>query len=83
MKPIEFPEQNVVYAKDQPEYLNLPVHRDEVGTVTSCWELTPEEIETVKKTGKVYLRQMTFNQALQPVAMAVNIDHLIENTDGE
>ena len=29
MKPIEFPEQNVVFAKDQLEYNPLPAHRTE------------------------------------------------------
>lgn len=27
MTPIEFPEHNVVFAKDQPEYLPLPAHK--------------------------------------------------------
>jgi hypothetical protein len=40
MKPTEFLEQNCVYAKDQPEYLPLPVHRTEDGMVISCWALT-------------------------------------------
>lgn len=40
MIPIEFPEQNCVYAKDQPEYLPLPVHKTPDGMVISCWALT-------------------------------------------
>ena len=52
MKPIEFPEQNCVYAKDQPEYLPLPVHKTEDGMVVSCWRLTWRERLRVLLTGK-------------------------------
>lgn len=31
MKPIEFNEQNAVYAKDQPEYTPLPVFKNDEG----------------------------------------------------
>lgn len=76
MKPVEFEGQNVVYAKDQPEYNPLPAHRDSDGTVTTCWELTPEELEEVYKTGKIWLSQMTFNRPLQPVNMFINVEFL-------
>jgi len=42
MKPIEFQEQNVVYAKDQPEYLPLPGLKNELGDLITCWELSDE-----------------------------------------
>ena len=70
MKPVEFTEQNVVFAKGQPEYLPLPAHRTPNGAVTSCWELTAEEREEVARTGKIYLTCLTFNRPLQPVHMA-------------
>ncbi len=40
MKPIEFEEQNCIYAKDQPEYLPLPAHKTEDGRVMvdSPWD---------------------------------------------
>ena len=38
--------------------MDLPITRlkysDGKHAVESCWELTPEELEEVKKTGKVY-----------------------------
>ena len=74
MKPIEFEGQNLVFAKDQPEYSPLPAHRDpkdETGTVTSCWELSPEEIETIKSTGKIYLQCLTFWHPPQPLSLHV------------
>lgn len=45
MTPKTFPEVNVIYAKDQPEYNPLPVYKDSQGTVVSCWELTAEAIQ--------------------------------------
>lgn len=70
MKPIEFPGHNVVYAKDQPEYLPLPVYKpegDPTGEVYQCWELSPEDLENINKTGKVWVCQLTFNGPLQPL----------------
>lgn len=68
---IEFDGYNVVYAKNQPEYLPLPAHKTEEGIVTTCWELTPKERVELLETGKIYLRQMTFNSPLQPVLMTI------------
>ncbi len=67
MNPIKFEGCNVVYAEDQPEYLPLPALRKEDGTITTCWELSSEEMETVKQTRKIYLDVMTFNKPLQPL----------------
>ncbi len=71
MIPIEFEGQNVVFAKEQPQYNKLPAHISECGIVTTCWELTPEERIDLIETGRVYLRQMTFNNPLQPVLMTI------------
>lgn len=67
MKPIEFKEQNCVYAKDQPEYIPLPVHKTEDGMVISCWSLTWRERIKLLFTGKMWWMVMTFNAPLQPV----------------
>jgi hypothetical protein len=67
MKPIEFKQSNLTFAKNQPEYLPLPAHRDNAGTVTTCWGLTFRERMRVLLTGKFFLQQMTFNQPLQPI----------------
>lgn len=65
MTPIEFPEHTVVLAKNQPEYQPLPVYigGDEM---ISCWRLTWWERAKVLITGKLWLRQMTFGDRLQP-----------------
>jgi hypothetical protein len=66
MKPITFPESNVTFAKDQPEYLPLPAWRDEEGQVVSCWKLTFVERLKVVFGTNIWLSQLTFNQPLQP-----------------
>lgn len=73
MKPVEFPEQNVIFAKDQPEYLPLPAYKENgpQGQVISCWELTEDELEEIRRTGKIWLMTMTFNNPLQPILPAV------------
>lgn len=43
MKLIEFQEQTVVIAKDQPEYLPIPAHQfadDPQGRIAFCWQLS-------------------------------------------
>lgn len=71
MTPIKFSGCNCTYAKDQPEYLPLPVHRTEDGVVTSCWKLQVLERIKVALSGKIYVRVMTFNQPLQPQKVMV------------
>lgn len=69
MKPTKFPGSNVVFAENQPEYLPLPAHRDRLdpyGTVTTCWALSWLERLQVLFTGRIYLQQLTFQEALQP-----------------
>lgn len=65
MQPIEFPEQNKIWAKDQPEYLPLPAYTDNEQTI-SCWKLTWRERLALLFTGRLWLRQMNFGQSLQP-----------------
>lgn len=67
MKPVEFEGANVVYAKDQPQYLPLPAQRTKEGVVTTCWEITDEEIEEIKINKKIFIRILTFNSSLQPI----------------
>lgn len=74
MKPISFPEQTVIYADDQPEYLKFPAHRfvdDEQGRIASCWKLGCKERLTVLFTGKIWHQVLTFNHALQPQKLTV------------
>ena len=43
MKPVEFPGVNVVFAKDQPEYMPLPamkIPNDPQGLIITKWQLS-------------------------------------------
>lgn len=68
MKIAEFPEQNVVFAQDQPEYLPLPAHRvpGAEGRIVFCWRLTWLERLRVLFTGTIWHQVLTFRQPLQP-----------------
>jgi hypothetical protein len=78
MKPIEFLGQNTVYAKDQSEYLPLPVHRTPDGTVISCWQMTWRERVKALLTGRVWLTMLTFNQPLQPQRVDIDCPFTLE-----
>ena len=67
MEPIKFKGMNQTYAEGQPEYIPLPVWKEDDGGVTSVWELDEEEKKRILEHGFICLKQSTFNQALQPV----------------
>jgi hypothetical protein len=68
---IEFPEQTVVIAKDQPEYRPLPAHVAPNGMVTFCWKLSLLMRLRVLFTGKLWHQVLTFNTPLQPQSLLV------------
>jgi hypothetical protein len=75
MKIVEFPEQNVIYAKDQPQYWPLPAFKlpnDARGQVICCWKLTWIERIKIAFTGKIWHSMLTFNKPLQPQMMWVD-----------
>lgn len=74
MKIIEFPEQTVTYAENQPQYLALPAHRfkdDPQGRIACCWSLTLRERLRVLFSGAIWQQVLTFNQPLQPQKLTV------------
>jgi hypothetical protein len=74
MKPIEFKHQNVIYAKDQPEYQPLPALKLDTseGEVISCWHLSFKERLKILFTGKMWVSLMSFNKPLTPSFLSVN-----------
>jgi len=90
MKPIKFPEQNVTYAEDQPEYLNLPAYRDREGKMVACWSLTFWERAKLLFTGKIWISMLTFKKPLTPHKLSIDSpfptelgDYEAEATPGE
>lgn len=77
---IEFPEQTVVIAKDQPQYNPMPAHRTEddvSGRVTCCWRPTWRERLKVLLHGVLWHQMLTFNQPLQPQLLLVEKPELL------
>lgn len=68
MKPVHFPESNVTFAKDQPEYQPLPAFKNDSpqGEVVSCWQLSLRERVRILFTGKLWVSLLTFNKPLTP-----------------
>jgi hypothetical protein len=79
MKAIEFPEQTLVIAKDQPQYAPLPAHVDlssnEV-VITFCWKLSFRERLGVLFCGNLWHQVLTFGQPLQPQRLDVQKPNL-------
>lgn len=78
MKPIEFPEQTNVFAKDQPEYMPLPawINPDpaSMGEVISKWKFSEKELqEVIKNNGEFYLTVCTFHGRRQ-----IHIDEVMK-----
>lgn len=66
---VEFPEQTLVIAKNQPQYRPLPAYRkpqDPEGRVICCWSLTWRERLRLLFTGRIWHHILTFNGPLQP-----------------
>jgi len=83
MKPSKFKYQNTVFAKDQPEYQQLPALLLDTpnGEVISCWKLSFKERLQVLLFGKVWLSLMTFNKPLTPSYLAVNRKEVFSHSD--
>lgn len=83
MKALEFKHQNVVFAKDQPEYIPLPALRldSPEGEVITCWGLSLKDRIKIIFTGKIWLSMMTFNKPLTPVYMSANRKEIYLHTD--
>ena len=79
MKPIEFKHQNIVFAKDQPDYQPLPALKinSPQGEVITCWELSFKERLKVLFSGCIWLSLMTFNKPLTPTFLSVNREDVL------
>jgi hypothetical protein len=69
--------QAVTFAKDQPEYIPLPVIRSiqvggptfQQGRLTSRWKLNWGERFRMLFSGNLWVQMLTFHNALQPVKL--------------
>lgn len=70
MKPIDFEGVDIVFGKNQPEYIPLPAKQVNDNTIMTCWELSDEDILLINSSKKIWLGIMTFGKPLQPVLLA-------------
>lgn len=58
----------IIYAKDQPEYSPLPTLLSEDGCIViTRWTFTPEERAQIAAGADMWLSVMTFGSPLQPL----------------
>ena len=72
MKPIEFEGADMVFGKNQPEYMPLPAKQIDDKTIMTCWELSDEDILLINSSKKIWLGIMTFGKPLQPVLLTAS-----------
>jgi hypothetical protein len=66
MEAKEFKQQNVIIAKNQPQYNSLPALVTQE-TSTFRFKLSEKEIQQVIETGTIYLTICNFSRPLQPI----------------
>jgi hypothetical protein len=67
----EFVSKEIVYAKEQPEYIPLPTLVSGNGVVMSRWQFTDEERQAIAAGADLLLSIWTFHDPLQPVLLEV------------
>lgn len=73
MTPIPFKEHNIIMAKDQPEYMPLPMYKiPEKGFSVCCWKLSWKERLRILISGVIWHQILTFNQPLQPQLLTID-----------
>ena len=79
MKPKKFKEHNVIFAKNQPEYRQLPAFKNdsEKGEVVTCWELSFIERLRVLFFGEVWMNMLTFHRPLTPTLLTTKKSDLL------
>ena len=70
MKAINFKEQNIVFAEEQEEYINLPAHMQK-GISTFCMELDEDELKRIKKSRYSKIGTLTFDDPAQPMRIRI------------
>jgi len=72
MQPVDFVGQNIVFAKDQKEYLPLPALLMQDGAVITCWALSDEDIDILLSTRRLWFSQLTFGAPYSHSAQVLN-----------
>lgn len=72
MIPVIFKEANSVLYSQEPGLPLLPVEviPGNSGQLNTCWELSKEEIETIKETGLIWLSIFPFGNPVPPILLS-------------
>jgi hypothetical protein len=63
--------REIVYAKDQPEYIPLTTYHQPDGTVVTCWMPDEDELRALLSGEPLVIEVLTFNTPLQPLRVYV------------
>jgi hypothetical protein len=83
MKPVKFKHQNVIFAENQPEYLQLPALKlnTKEAEVISCWKLSFKERIKVLIFGRIWMSLVSFNKPLTPSFLSTNRKDMYSHPD--
>lgn len=72
MDAINFPGCNVVYGKDQPDYIPLPANFNKAtGMAITQWKLSDDEVKEIVRNKRIFIGISTFGKPLQPILPTV------------
>jgi len=76
---VDFEESNTTFTAQ--ECLPLKAHADvNTGRIVSCWEASPDELEMIQRTGKIWL---TYYGGVPPTQMSALSPFFVPATDDE
>lgn len=67
----------IIFAKDQPQYLPLPALRFQDGLVVTRWRPSFMEYLHLLFGGSVYLGLLTGNKPLRPIKMSTSVQEVV------
>jgi hypothetical protein len=76
MNAVPPPNHNIVLGERQPEYNTLPGYMRADGLLITAWELSDAEVAEITANRRIYLGQLTFGHAMQPILPSVSFDEV-------
>ncbi len=67
----EFQGREITFAKNQPQFIPIPVHRNRMGVLLSRWRLTDDERAAIAAGADIFLSSFTRNESLLPCMIEV------------
>jgi hypothetical protein len=78
MKSVKFDEVTNTIGEGQEEYQTVhSCNLQSDSSINLCFELSDEEIETLKSTKKIWYKQVTFGKGMSPMSLSVDKSEVI------